>query len=285
MAYPYIAQEELSASELNTDLIKASGIFGDGSDGNVTIDASSGAYAFGSLVGTVFTLEKDLYADDLIIDSGYTLQSGGFKIFVKGILTNNGTIERNGNEASGATAGVALAAGTLPGALAGINGKAGGQTYDDINGGAAQAGDAGVNVAHSILTGTCKVGGTAGGGGGIAAGSPGANANPGAKGIITSADENTNFKDFNSLDYKALEQDEATLYFLTLAASNGGAAGGGGGSGTGGGQGAAGGAGGGGGGNAGILMILCKTLTNNGIISANGGNAVNGANGGSSSGI
>ena len=283
MAYPYIAQEELLASELNADLARVTIKLGDGSDGDVTIDASSDSYAFGSLDGTVFTLSRDIYADDLTVDSGYTLRSNGFKIFAKGTLLNNGTIHRNGNNAAGATAGAALAAGTLPGALAGVTGKAGQRTYGDHDGGVAGGGDNGVDITHSIVSGTCKVGGLAGGGGGNQpdGGANGANANPGEKGVITPADENANFQDFNSLAYKGLEQDGATLYFLTLSASNGGAAGGGGGAnndpGT---LGPAGGAGGGGGGNAGLLIIFCRTLTNNGIISANGGGGGDGGDGG-----
>uniref|UniRef100_A0A6H1ZG39 Uncharacterized protein n=1 Tax=viral metagenome TaxID=1070528 RepID=A0A6H1ZG39_9ZZZZ len=259
---------------------------GPGTAPDVTIAGGDFAYGLGTMSGQTLTMARDLYCRNLTINSGYTLKPNGFKIFCTGTLLNNGTIERWGNAGSagavgeaegggglGGAGGTALAAGTLPGALAGVVGQEGGQTYGADNGGAAVAGINGVAVTHSILSGTAKVGGTAGGGGGnAAAGVPGASANPGTAGSITSVDENANFHDLHGLLYKGLEQDAATLYFVTLASSNGGAAGGGGGANTDPGTlGPNGGGGGGGGGNAGLIMILCKTFTNNATITTNGG--------------
>ena len=56
-------------------------IFGNGEDGDVTITN-----------GTTVTLDSDKYYDDLTIDAGGTLFTNGFRVFVKGTLTNNGTI-------------------------------------------------------------------------------------------------------------------------------------------------------------------------------------------------
>jgi len=56
-------------------------IFGDGSDGSVTISSGQTVY-----------LSSDMYYEDLTVESGATLFTNGFRIFVNGTLTNNGTI-------------------------------------------------------------------------------------------------------------------------------------------------------------------------------------------------
>lgn len=83
----------------------ASGQFGDGSDGDATIGS-----------GTT-TLTRDMYYDDLTIQAGGYLSAGGYVIYVKGVLTvqNGGRLGQDGNHASGATGGAALAEGSLGG--------------------------------------------------------------------------------------------------------------------------------------------------------------------------
>lgn len=54
-------------------------LFGNGIDGDVTISTN------------VF-LSRDMYYNNLTVDSGYTLFTNGFRVFVKGTLTNNGTV-------------------------------------------------------------------------------------------------------------------------------------------------------------------------------------------------
>jgi len=56
-------------------------MFGDGSDGNVTVSSGQTVY-----------LSSDMYYEDLTVESGATLFTNGFRIFVNGTLTNNGTI-------------------------------------------------------------------------------------------------------------------------------------------------------------------------------------------------
>lgn len=56
-------------------------VFGDGSDGSVTISSGQTVY-----------LSNDVYYEDLTIESGGTLFTNGFRIFVNGTLTNNGSI-------------------------------------------------------------------------------------------------------------------------------------------------------------------------------------------------
>jgi len=56
-------------------------LFGDGSDGDLTVSSGQTIY-----------LSSDMYYQDLTIESGATLFTNGFRIFVNGTLTNNGTI-------------------------------------------------------------------------------------------------------------------------------------------------------------------------------------------------
>lgn len=72
-------------------------MFGDGSDGDVTISADT-------------QLTRDMYYDDLTVNSGVTLDANGYDIHVAGTLTVDGTIRPsvpNGNSASAQTAGAA----------------------------------------------------------------------------------------------------------------------------------------------------------------------------------
>ncbi len=82
------------------------GFFGDGADGNVTISANT-------------DLARDMNYANLTIDSTFTLNTKGFRVFVNGTLTNNGTIANNGGNGSGVTGGTAGAEGTLLGGTAG----------------------------------------------------------------------------------------------------------------------------------------------------------------------
>lgn len=92
-------------------------IFGDGSDG------------VGTITGTPTTLSRDMYYSNLTVNSTKTLDCAGYRVFVSGTLTNNGTISRNGNDGGnasagvGGTAGAALAAGSLGGSAGGAAGK------------------------------------------------------------------------------------------------------------------------------------------------------------------
>ena len=89
--------------------ITYAGAFGDGSNGDVTISATT-------------TLTSDMNYNNLTINSGVSLLTSNFRVFIKGTLTNNGTISVNGGNASGKTGGVAVSAGTLLGGGSGANG-------------------------------------------------------------------------------------------------------------------------------------------------------------------
>lgn len=128
--------------------------FGDSSDGDVTISTNS-------------TISRDMYYDNLTVNTGVVLNPSGYRIFVSGTLTISGTgkIARDGNNGGngssgvGGTGGAALSAGTINGSLAGGAGGAG-----------ASAGTDAVDITNSIgsLTdagdgGTSNAGGIAGG--------------------------------------------------------------------------------------------------------------------------
>lgn len=177
------------------------------------------------------TLTADLYCDTLVVNSGAVLTTGGFRIFAKTSIVNNGTIDRSGNDATGTAATAALTAGTLGPAGAG---GAGGTAAGSAGGASAVA-----------------LGGTAGAGG--ATGSAG-----GAAGTLTLVAATAGGVDvFN-------DQGRARLGYSVAGTQITGGAGGGGGAG----DGTAGGAGGGGGG---ILVLITRSLTGTGLIQAKGG--------------
>jgi len=109
--------------------------FGDGSDGDVVIGSNT-------------TLTTDMYYDDLTVSNGFTLTTANYRVFVKGTLTNAGTIKNTGNVGTagspgsagdgaagggaGGAGGAAIAAGFF---AAGEDGKTGGygSSSEDTN--------------------------------------------------------------------------------------------------------------------------------------------------------
>ena len=91
------------------------GIFGDGSDGDVTISADT-------------TLTRDMYFNKLDVPAGVHLDTGGFRVFCKTKCTIDGTIRNNGGNASG-SGGHGAPSGTVGG---GANGGEDGQPGTSI---------------------------------------------------------------------------------------------------------------------------------------------------------
>jgi len=202
------------------------------SDGNVVISANT-------------NLVKDMYYETLVVNSGATLFTNGFRIFAKTSIENNGTIDRSGSDASGTAATTGLSAGTL---AAGAAGGAGG----------AAAGSAGGASATSL--------GGAGGAGGLGSGGAG-----GAAGTKTDVTTNSGgieiFQNYN----RAVIGQNLIGGLVTGGAGGGGA----------GGDGVAGGAGGAGGG----LVIMCSpNIFGTGAIRAKGGNGFTPITGGNKGG-
>jgi hypothetical protein len=117
-----IVQVKLDESglEFSDSLLKI--LFGDGSDGDVTISSDT-------------TLTRDMFYNNLTVNSGVKLRTNGYRIFVKETLTNNGIIHNNGGDASGATGGAGAPAGTLPGGANGANGIVYSSAYSGGGGG------------------------------------------------------------------------------------------------------------------------------------------------------
>ena len=227
-------------------------VFGDGSDGNVTISADT-------------TLTSDMFYNNLTVNDTKTLNAGGYYIYVKNTLTNNGTISRNGNNGgngseigSGGSAGAAVANGSLYGGLAGMAGGNGAFNTPGISGnnGTNQTESFGYNGAS---------GGRGQQGGGFLAGSGG------SAGTITPTNQPP--KMISRVQLMREFTDSSAKQIKSSAGSGSGSAGKARGSSTSG-------AGGGSGSCGGIIVISSKIIINNGVISANGGNGGNGGSNG-----
>lgn len=160
-------------------------VFGDGSDGDVTI-------------GSDTTLSRDMFYNNLTMPSTYTINTAGYKIFVKGTLTRSGTgkiFNNGGNGGNGGNAalyagGSAGAAGTaapgvtVPSGLAGVAGSSG--VSGTSNG---VAGTAGTSIASALISSS----GVAGGSGGNAnIGTPRTGGSAGSGGTTTQSKEKSN---------------------------------------------------------------------------------------------
>jgi hypothetical protein len=198
---------------------------GDGSDGAVTISAPT-------------TLTRDMYYTTLVVDSGITLSAGNFRIFASTSITNNGTISVIGGNASGATGGTAVAAGSFTG---GSNG-----------------GDGAVNNGNAGATINSYLGGQGGTGGSVPTRGAGAGGGGAAAAVVKPRTA--------PIAILAIEPGSTIRLF------SGGAGGGGGGGDT---ATLAGGGGGAGGGN---IFLASPIITNSvtGVISVAGGNGGNG---------
>lgn len=100
---------------MSTQRIGGKSIYGTGADGNVVIASNT-------------TLSRDMYYNNLIVNSNCHLNTNGFKVFVKGTLTLDGNL----GIASGTTVSTATLKGTAPIAsntVGSLGGNAAGSTY------------------------------------------------------------------------------------------------------------------------------------------------------------
>jgi len=97
-------------------LVKFPSVFGDGSDGDVVISSDT-------------TLTRDMYYENLTVNSGIVLTTDGFKVFVRNVLKKRGTIRNNGADAVADTPGNGAPAGSLAGGGKGGAGQA--SSYTD----------------------------------------------------------------------------------------------------------------------------------------------------------
>ena len=238
------------------------GWYGDSHDGSLVLDGTVTPNTnLMTKSGSTYTLVRDAYFSSLTIDAGVTLRTNGQKAFVAGTLTNNGTIERQGNPGSSNNPGAGFGTGTTGGSVGG----GGGATTDanGSNGGAVDTnGSAGGPGGNGGISGTGRNGGS----GGSARDDNGGTVSAPNQGGLSSTSTNRG---------RPLTAVGFALGFWSVggAASQfwaGGAGGGGGGRGT------SATSGGGGGGGGGVLVICARKVKNTGTVQANGGTGANG---------
>ncbi len=251
----YLTEDYALSSLLGTS-------FGDGSDGDVTVSAS-----------TTTTLTRDMYYDNLVVNG--TINTGGYRIFVKGTISGSGTVANNGNNGSNGTAGgsggAAGAAGTAT--VGYFTNTAGGIGGAGKQNGSGNSGTAGTTIANALST---TSGGNSGYGGGYN-GATGAGAGVYSS-TTTAALTRFAISKFQTVAGVDINSAGGTVKYTSAAAGGGG--GGGGSSG----GGAISGGGGGGGASGGIVAIFAKNWTGTFTISSTGGNGGDGGAGASGGG-
>lgn len=224
------------------------GIYGPGIDGAVTFDGVTTYPAFSTLLGSTYTCEiRDVFATAMTINPGITV-IGAVRWYATVQMIINGSLNCNGANAAGATAGVGF---TLTSPIGnGALGTAGG------NGGTT-TGTAGTGSgsASSVASGAGGAGGTGSGGAG------------GAGGTVAAQTLTSSLGVFPYSLFGAVQKDNSVLVYI-----NGGAGGGGGG-------GDSTNSGGGGGGGGAFMVIATPTLSGTGVIQCRGGAGANGVAG------
>ncbi len=216
--------------------------FGDGSDGMCNfIAAGSTTVAGATLSSGTYTMTRDIWlANGSVIQPTVIINPAGFRIFCQGELTNNGTIQSNGNAGAIQVAGAALGyTGTLSSGTVGTAGGTGTTTT------------AGAGTAQTINS----LGGVGGTGGASTV-----TVNAGAAGGAVTA-PTAPMQLPRSLPLAIIGKLQNTTAFLAMGAGSGGGAGGGDGTYV----------GGGGGGGGGIVVVVAQRLAGTGTIQANGG--------------
>lgn len=277
-------------------------LFGDGSDGDVVISSDT-------------SISRDMFYNNLTVNAGFILNTNGFRVHVKEILTVDGTIGRpgtvggnggnggNGTSGSAGTGGTggaapaALSSGSIFGAIAGIAGGIGANGKRNVTA-SGNSGNVGLNGATLVKSITNLPGQNGVRGGGIedgtstgkattGTGNIHASGNAGTGGTLGGAPTGTVYNRINTgLAAWTLHDFEPALDFLRGSASSGGSGGGAGSgitysspntisSGGGGGGGASGTPGG-------ISVIFAKKIIVGvlGVITCVGGNGGTGGNGG-----
>ena len=267
-------------------LITASRLFGNGSDGDVTLSST----------GTL-TLSRDMYYNDFTMQGNCTITANGYRIFVRGTFTiggagclikNNGSAGDNGSNgesdldggAGGSGSGAGGAEGSLRGGVAGGNGGAGGQGSDGaqpVTAGGVGSATSQTNVVKAY---TGPAGARGADGGASGGSSSAASAASGTEGKISMVNSDLTFI-IAMRDIFAVGDSAPSLYPATGSAGGGGGGGGGYTAAT---SGDGGGGGGQGGGSGGHVMLCAKFISgtqSNLELEAKGGAGGNGGRDGS----
>jgi uncharacterized membrane protein YgcG len=240
------------------------------------------------------TLNQDSYYNNLYIEGDGSnkgiLNTGGYRIYVRGVLINEGIIRNNGGDGESGQNGEHIGGTSCSGGHGGAGGKggAGGSLAAGADGG--KGGDGGCNLGNgaSGADGTSKdyslgVDGAKGGQGNAGQGNTGNNGVGGGSG--SAGRVNNNDKLLISTENGVIEiKSEYGDKQLTSPAGSGGGGGGGGTLPSSGPARITGGGAGGAGGSGGIVLIVANEIKNEGIIEAKGGKGGGGGSGYSSSG-
>ena len=104
-------------------------IFGEGTDGAAIFDGTTTVISLAP-TSNVYKLVKDIYCTNLTVNSGVTLFTNGFRVFVNGTFTNNGTV----GMPAAVTHSVTDGSGTIAGRQTSLNpSKAWGTSTDPIS--------------------------------------------------------------------------------------------------------------------------------------------------------
>ena len=222
-------------------------MLGDRASGSATLTAIDAGVVWAPSSSAGYTMNRDVFLNNLTVNSGVTLAVQGFQIYIAGTLLNSGTIESRGASTTTSTA---------PG---GGNGST--NTYGTSNSAGGNGGSAAGGAGSTPAAQTNALGG-AGGGGGLTSGFAG-----GSGGTVTAPISTaTAWKTLNFLTRQR-------IYSATSQPAIAGGGGGGGGSvDIGFGVSMVGGGGGAGGVN---LFLLMNVLDNAGTIQSRGGNGAN----------
>lgn len=152
---PYVdARVDELTARIAVQEARTAGQFGDGSDGDVELDGTNTYASFSSKVGNTYSLTRDLFAENLTITDSSTLETHGFRVYVRTVCeVVSGVIRAQGGLSTGSTGGGAVgsdgtivvggAGGNGGGAGAGSNGSAGGGVGYSGSGAAGGSGTAG----------------------------------------------------------------------------------------------------------------------------------------------
>lgn len=258
---------------VNPSTLPPSTILGNGADGTATLDGSTDYSGWSSRSGDIYTMTRDAFLADLTINSGKTLKTAGYRLFVNGTLAGAGTISNNGNNGgngangSGTTGGTAGTAGaattgyfTNAAGAAGVTGQSGSAN--------ASAGTNASAIANALVTNA----GGAGGKGARSDSGAGTAPNGGSGGTATAARVTIGKLKVNTFSILDISSTGATVFY-TPGPSGG--SGGKGGAQSGGSSGGS----GGGGASGGIVAIYARYWTGTFTIESKGGNGGDGGNG------
>lgn len=255
---------QFAASQYGGSPLSSTEFFGDASDGTVVFDGSTTILGLVPS-GSAYTLTRDIYCNNITVNTGVSIITAGFRIFAQGTttLTGTGTIKNNGVNGGNASTSTGGTGGTIPSSVTTSVGTAGGA------GGAGAIPNGSINGTNgsnsTATTYSISTAGGIGGTGGAGTNTPGS---AGTAGGATASGTNGIRDSFTALSQVVAGN------IIKLGTGGGG---GGGGASTNN-VGNTGGGGGGGGAAGGLVFLASKALAGTGNLTATGGVGGNGAN-------